>query len=84
MIDFSLQHILKDSPYDITLSEAGFIFQTDNGIHYHVSFDEEEIVLGGCKTYQCILYRVDTSAFRRGASRTDVRFLQQGQCQCRQ
>ena len=54
MIDFSLQHILKDSPYDITLSEAGFIFQTDNGIHYHVSFDEEEIVLGGCKTYQFI------------------------------
>ena len=47
MIDFSLQNILKDSPYDITLSEAGFIFQTDNGIHYRVSFDEEEIVLGG-------------------------------------
>jgi hypothetical protein len=59
MIDFSLQHILKDSPYDITLSEAGFIFQTDNGIHYCVSFDEEEIVLGGCKTYQFILYRVE-------------------------
>ncbi len=41
MIDFSLQHILQNSPYDITLSEAGFIFLTDNGIHYRVSFDEE-------------------------------------------
>ena len=50
MIDFSLQHILQHSPYDITLSEGGFIFLTDNGIHYRVSFDEEDLVLGGCKT----------------------------------
>ncbi len=59
MIDFSLQHILQNSPYDITLSESGFIFQTDNGVHYRISFDEEEIVLGGCKTYQFILFRVE-------------------------
>lgn len=59
MIDFSLQHILQNSPYDITLSEAGFIFLTDNGIHYRVSFDEEDIVLGGCKTYQLILQKVE-------------------------
>lgn len=59
MIDFSLQHILQNAPYDITLSEVGFIFQTDAGIHYRVSFDEEEIVLGGCKTYQFILYKVE-------------------------
>jgi len=59
MIDFSLQHILHNSPYDITLSEAGFIFETDYGIHYRVSFDEEEIVLGGCKTYQFILQNVE-------------------------
>jgi len=59
MIDFSLQHILQNSPYDITLSEAGFIFETDYGIHYRVSFDEEEIVLGGCKTYQFILQNVE-------------------------
>ena len=47
MIDFSLQHILQNSPYDITLSEAEFIFETDYGIHYRVSFDEEEIVSHG-------------------------------------
>ena len=59
MIDLSLQQIQKNSPYDITLSEAGLIFQTDNGIHYRISFDEEEIVLGGCKTYQFILFKVE-------------------------
>jgi len=59
MIDFSLKHILEKSPYDITLSEAGFIFLTDNGIHYRVSFDKEDIVLGGCDTYQLILQNVE-------------------------
>ena len=59
MIEFSLQHILQNSPYDITLSETGFIFLTDNGIHYRVSFDEEDMVLGGCKTYQFILQNVE-------------------------
>ena len=34
MIDFSLKHILLNSPYDITLSEQGFIFQTAGGVHY--------------------------------------------------
>ena len=59
MIDFSLKHILEDSPYDITLSEAGFIFLTDYGIHYRVSFDKEDIILGGCDTYQLILHNVE-------------------------
>lgn len=59
MIDLSLQHILQNSPYDITLSEAGLIFQTDNGIHYRVSFEEEDFVFGSCKTYQFILYKVE-------------------------
>ena len=59
MIDFSLQHILQDSPYDITLAEGRFVFQTDFGIHYVVSFDKEDIVLGGCNTYQLILQKAD-------------------------
>ena len=59
MIDFSLKRILDNSPYDITLSEVGFIFLTDNGVHYRVSFDEEDIILGGCKTYQLILQNVE-------------------------
>ena len=56
MIDFSLQHILQNSPYDITLSEAGFIVLTDHGIHYRISFDEEDMIVGGCKSYQLILH----------------------------
>lgn len=59
MIDFSLNRILEKAPYDITLSDAGFIFQTDSGIHYRVSFDKEDIVLGGCYTYQLILQNVE-------------------------
>ena len=59
MIDFSLKHILEDSPYDLTLSGSGFIFKTDYGIHYRVSFDKEDIVFGNCETYQLILQNVE-------------------------
>ena len=59
MIDFSLNRILEDSPYGITLSGTGFIFKTDYGIHYRVSFDKEDIVLGNCETYQLILQNVE-------------------------
>ena len=59
MINFSLKHILQKSPYDITLVEGRFVFETDNNVHYVVSFDEEDIVLGGCKTYQFILQNVE-------------------------
>ena len=59
MIDFSLKHILENSPYDITLTDVGFVFQTDLGIHYRVSFDKESMVLGGCDTYQLILQNVE-------------------------
>ena len=59
MINFSLKHILQKSPYDITLVEGRFVFKTDNNVHYVVSFDEEDIVLGGCKTYQFILQNVE-------------------------
>ena len=34
MIDFSLKRISKTAPYDITLSEVGFIFRTEKGNHY--------------------------------------------------
>jgi hypothetical protein len=59
MIDFSLNRILEDSPYGITLSGTGFIFKTDYGIHYRVSFDKEDIILGNCETYQLILQNVE-------------------------
>lgn len=59
MIDFALGHITQEAPYEITLSEGRFVFETDYGIHYMVSFDKEDIVLGGCETYQFILQNVE-------------------------
>ena len=59
MIDFSLANILQNAPYAITLTEAGFVFCTDSGVHYRISFEKEDIVLGGCNTYQLILQNVD-------------------------
>ena len=59
MIDFALDRILQHAPYSITLTEAGFVFCTDNGVPYRVSFEKEDIVLGGSCTYQLILQNVD-------------------------
>lgn len=59
MIDFSIKHILQKSPYDITLTDVGFVFQTDRGIHYRISFEKEDFVFGGCETYQFILQNVE-------------------------
>ena len=59
MIDFTLSRITQQAPYEITLSESRFVFETDYGIHYVVSFDKENIVLGGCDTYQFVLYKVE-------------------------
>jgi hypothetical protein len=59
MIDFSIKKLLENSPYDITLSDKGFIFKTDFGVHYRISFEEESIILGGCKVYQFILQNVE-------------------------
>ena len=44
MIYFSLPHILKASPYDIVLSEGDFIFETDKGIRYEISFNKEDLI----------------------------------------
>ena len=59
MIYFSLQRILNKSPYEILLSEGDFLFQTDNKIRYEISFNKEDIVLGGCETYQFIIRKLD-------------------------
>ena len=50
MIKFLLKRILEKAPYDIVLSGNDFMFQTDLGIRYTVSFNKEDIVLGGCDT----------------------------------
>lgn len=59
MIKFSLKHILAHSPYELDLSGDEFMFQTDLGIHYSISFSKEDIVLGGCVTYQLIIRKIE-------------------------
>lgn len=59
MIKFSLKHILEHSPYELDLSGDEFMFQTDLGIHYSISFSKEDIVLGGCVTYQLIIRKIE-------------------------
>lgn len=59
MIRFSIRRILETSPYELMLSGEEFVFQTDFGIRYSVSFNKEDIVLGGCATYQIIIRKVE-------------------------
>ena len=59
MIKFSLSRILEESPYDLFLSGTDLRFITDFGIHYSVSFNKEDIVLGECETYQLIIRKID-------------------------
>lgn len=64
MIKFSLQHIAEHAPYELLLSENDFTFRTDLGIHYSVSFNKEDIVLGGCDTYQIIIRKIEETRSR--------------------
>ncbi|MBQ9678821.1 MAG: hypothetical protein IJV44_11865 [Prevotella sp.] len=59
MIFFSLPRILNQSPYEIILSEGDFLFQTERGIRYEISFVKEDIVFGNCDTYQFIIRKLD-------------------------
>lgn len=59
MIKFSLKRILEQAPYELILSGDNFIFQTDLGIHYSINFNKEDIVLGGCETYQLIIRKIE-------------------------
>lgn len=55
MNQLSLQRINSRSPYRVVCSDKGdFLFATDKGINYSISFIEE-FPLGGCMSYQfCI------------------------------
>ena len=64
MIKFLLKRILEKAPYDIVLSGNDFMLQTDLGIRYTVSFNKEDIVLGGCDTYQLIIRKMEEAKSR--------------------
>jgi len=59
MKPLSLDHINERSPYYVMLSpKNNYIFETERGIHYSISF-EEETPIGGCDSYQFIIEKID-------------------------
>jgi hypothetical protein len=59
MKPLSLDHINERSPYYVMLSpKDNYIFETERGIHYSISF-EEETPIGGCDSYQFIMEKID-------------------------
>ena len=56
----SLDNINAHSPYEVRNSPNGdFVFGTNIGIHYLISF-EEEAPLGGCATFQFVIQKLDS------------------------
>ena len=60
MISFSLSRINDNAPYDVWQHRNEFRFCTESGIHYNISFEEDEPI-GGCGTYQFIIGRQEHS-----------------------
>ena len=59
MKPLSLDLINERSPYYVMLSpKDNYIFETERGIHYSISF-EEETPIGGCDSYQFIIEKID-------------------------
>ena len=59
MIHLSLDTINEYSHYYVMLSpKGGYIFETEGGIHYTISF-EEDSPIGGCDTYQFIIEKME-------------------------
>lgn len=59
MIQLSLDSINESSHYYVMLSpKGGYIFETEGGIHYTISF-EEDSPIGGCNTFQFIIEKME-------------------------
>ena len=59
MIQLSLETINEHAYYYVMLSPKGsYIFETEGGIHYTISF-EEESPIGGCDTFQFIIEKME-------------------------
>ena len=59
MMQLSIEQINRRAGYNVRLSPYGeFRFETDLGIGYSISF-EEEAPVGGCKTYQFVIKKME-------------------------
>ena len=59
MIQLSLDAINEHSHYYVMLSpKGGYIFETESGIHYTISF-EEDAPIGSCSTFQFVIEKME-------------------------
>lgn len=59
MIQLSLDAINERAHYYVMLSpKGGYIFETEGGIHYTISF-EEDTPIGGCNTFQFVIEKME-------------------------
>ena len=59
MIELSLEKINTQSPYEVSYApNCDFVFATNLGIHYLISF-ENETPMGGCDTFQFVIQKLD-------------------------
>lgn len=59
MIRLTLDSINAKAPYKVWMSDAGqYRFQTDLGINYAISFEEDQPI-GDCETYQFIINKLE-------------------------
>ena len=58
-MNLSLDHINSQSPYQISESGGGLLFETENGVRYRVNFTEE-YPIGGCETFQFMFSKLTT------------------------
>lgn len=59
MIQLSLDAINEHAHYYVMLSpRGGYIFETEGGIHYTISF-EEDTPIGGCNTFQFVIEKME-------------------------
>ena len=59
MIQLSLDAINEYAHYYVMLSpKGGYIFETEGGIHYTISF-EEDTPIGGCNTFQFVIEKME-------------------------
>ena len=59
MIKLSLENINATSPYEVVFSASqDYLFTTSLGIHYLISFDDDQ-PLGGCPTFQFVIQKME-------------------------
>ena len=74
MINLSLDRINAKSPYPVRALNKGYEFTTNKGINYRIRFLEEDKI-GGCDTYQFVIYKLNDQRSPHDPNISAVTFL---------